>query len=54
MSEFLPFALPLIGDEEINEEVIRVLKLMPDWLPGMQEGNAIAVRYALPFSLILE
>lgn len=34
-------------DPEYNEEVLRVAKLMPDWIPGKQSGKAIRVKYML-------
>lgn len=37
-----------------NEEVIRILKLMPRWLPGIQFRRAVPVRYSLPISFYLE
>jgi protein TonB len=33
-----------------DEEAIRVLKKMPDWLPGKQGGKTISVRYHLPIA----
>ncbi|MDJ1503133.1 energy transducer TonB [Xanthocytophaga agilis] len=33
-----------------DEEVIRVIKLMPKWIPGMQGGKTVAVRYVLPIN----
>lgn len=34
--------------KEFDEEVIRVLKLMPDWKPGTQRGKAVKVKMNLP------
>ncbi len=31
-----------------DEEVMRVIGLMPKWKPGIQDGKAVAVRYRLP------
>ncbi|MBE9484343.1 MAG: energy transducer TonB [Bacteroidetes bacterium] len=36
------------GGEEFDREVIRALKLMPDWIPGRQRGKAVPVLYTLP------
>ena len=36
-----------------DEEAIRVMKLMPKWKPGMQNGNPIKVYYTLPISFYL-
>jgi len=32
----------------LDEEVIRVIKGMPDWNPGMQHGKNVNVRYRIP------
>jgi TonB family protein len=37
----------------MDEEVIRVVKLMPAWNPGMQDGKAIATKFNLPVSFTL-
>lgn len=41
---------------DCDQEVIRVVKLMPRWKPGRQGGENISVRYALPvgFSVRIE
>ncbi|RLD31202.1 MAG: hypothetical protein DRI83_12800 [Bacteroidetes bacterium] len=36
------------GGEEFDREVIRALKLMPEWIPGRQRGKAVPVLYTLP------
>src|SRR5690554_2918904 len=40
-------------DPLLDAEALRVLKLMPDWKPGKQRGQAVNVRFTLPvvFSL---
>lgn len=35
-------------------EAIRIVKSMPNWLPGMRDGKAAAVTYMIPVSFILE
>ena len=35
-------------DPTLDAEAVRVLKLMPDWKPGKQRGQAVNVRYTLP------
>ncbi len=35
-------------NEKFNAEAIRVVKAMPAWTPGKQNGRAVNVRYALP------
>ena len=34
--------------KDFDEEVMRVVKKMPKWKPGMQQGNPVAVYYNLP------
>jgi protein TonB len=34
--------------ETLTQEVFRLLKLMPNWTPGMQDGKTVSVRYILP------
>ena len=36
------------GGEEFNKEVIRVLKKMPDWIPGKAKGENVSVYYTIP------
>lgn len=36
--------------ESLDAESIRVIKLMPNWSPGMQKGKAVRVRYTLPIN----
>lgn len=31
-----------------DEEAIRVIKMMPKWKPGKQNGRAVKVRFVLP------
>jgi len=35
-------------DPECSEEVIRVIKLMPKWIPGRQNGTPVPVYYVFP------
>jgi periplasmic protein TonB len=37
--------------EKLNEEVIRVIKLMPKWTPGIQNGQAVDVYFTLPVQI---
>lgn len=39
--------------ESIDAEAIRVIKAMPNWLPGKQKGRAVKVRYKMPISFKL-
>ena len=36
-----------------DEEVIRVVKLMPNWIPGKQDGKPVPVQYNLPIKFNL-
>ena len=35
-------------DAELDKEAIRVIGSMPKWIPGMQKGKAVKVRYTVP------
>ena len=39
--------------KEIDEEALRVIKLMPDWIPGKQNGRAVNVQQTLPINFTL-
>jgi len=41
-------ALLQSGGDDFDKEVLRVIKKMPRWKPGMQHGNKVAVYYHLP------
>ncbi len=36
-----------------DEETLRVIKMMPDWIPGQHRGKAVSVKYNLPVSFKL-
>ncbi len=38
----------------MDEESVRVLKLSPKWIPGMENGEKVRVQYAIPISYTLE
>ena len=38
----------------LDAEAIRVIGLLPDWIPGKQNGKAIDVSYTLPIEFKLE
>ena len=40
-------------DPSLDAEAIRIVKAMPRWTPGMQDGKALAVRYTLPVNFSL-
>lgn len=37
-------------DPQLDEEALRVVKSMPNWTPGMQNGKAVRVKYYVPIS----
>ena len=41
-------------DEELDAEAVRVVKSMPKFTPGRQDGKAVAVWYTLPISFKLQ
>ncbi|MBA4196065.1 MAG: hypothetical protein C0459_00795 [Chitinophaga sp.] len=40
------------GREDLNKEVIRVLRKMPKWKPGMQNGRAVPVYFKVPITFM--
>ena len=40
------------GNEKLDEESIRLVKSMPRWNPGKQNGENVRCRYSLPVSFI--
>lgn len=36
-----------------GEEAVRLVKLMPKWIPGKQNGNLVAVEYNLPIKFVI-
>lgn len=38
------------GDASLDKEAIRVLRSMPDWIPGKQRGYPVPVKYTLPIN----
>ena len=37
----------------MDHEAMRVVRMMPDWVPGKQDGKAVAVQYTLPVKFAL-
>ncbi len=37
-----------------DEEAMRVVKMMPNWIPGMDKGKKVAVQFNLPFKFALD
>ena len=40
------------GGNEFNDEVLRVLKKMPSWIPGKSKGQNVPVYYIIPVKFI--
>ena len=41
-------------DPSLDKEAVRVVKAMPKWIPGKQNGQAVTVRYTLPVTFRLQ
>jgi protein TonB len=48
------FELVQDGGTDFNNEVIRVLKKMPTWIPGKTKGQNVSVYYTIPVKFISE
>ena len=48
------FELVQDGGTDFNNEVIRVLKKMPAWIPGKSKGQNVSVYYTIPVKFISE
>jgi len=40
------------GRDDLNKEVLRVLRKMPKWKPGMQNGRAVPVYFKVPVTFM--
>ena len=38
----------------LDAEALRIVKLMPNWIPGMQDGKAVRVQYNIPIYFKLD
>ena len=41
-------------DPSLDKEAVRVLKSMPKWIPGKQNGSAVRVKYTVPVTFKLQ
>ena len=41
-------------DSSLDKEAVRVVKSMPHWIPGKQNGSAVRVKYTLPVTFKLQ
>lgn len=46
------FKVTQSGGRNFDEEVIRVLRKMPKWKPGIQNGRAVALTYTQPVTFV--
>lgn len=46
------FVNVLDGGDEFNKEVVRVLKKMPEWIPGSSNGENVSVYYTIPIKFV--
>ena len=42
------------GTKSLDDEALRVVKQMPDWTPGRDNGKAVNVQYTLPVTFRLK
>ena len=40
--------------DDLDAEAVRVIELMPKWIPGMQKGEAVRVKYTVPVTFRLQ
>jgi protein TonB len=40
------------GRNDLDNEVVRVIKKMPRWKPGLQNGRSVAVYYKVPVTFV--
>mgnify|MGYP000517329321 CR=1 FL=1 len=41
-------------DPSLDREAMRVVKAMPKWTPGKQNGSAVRVKYQVPVTFRLQ
>ena len=41
-------------DPSLDKEAVRVIKSMPKWIPGKQNGSAVRVKYTVPVTFRLQ
>ena len=40
-------------EPSLNEEALRIIKMLPQWKPGTLKGKAVKVKYAVPVAFKL-
>ena len=41
-------------DSSLDQEAVRVIKMMPKWIPGKQNGETVRVSYTVPINFVLD
>ena len=41
-------------DSDLDQEALRVVRQMPEWKPGKQDGSTVRVKFHLPIKFMLE
>jgi len=41
-------------DSALDQEAVRVIKAMPKWIPGKQNGETVRVSYTIPINFVLQ
>ena len=41
-------------DPAVDKEAVRVVKSMPKWIPGRQNGEAVRVSFTVPINFVLQ
>lgn len=39
----------IAGGKNLDQEVLRVIGIMPDWIPGELHGKKVAIKFTMPF-----
>jgi len=47
------FSILTSPSEELSEETLRVLRLMPKWIPGIREGKPAGIKFWMPVKFTL-
>jgi len=42
------------GNDAVDEEVLRMIRSMPQWTPGSQNGKPVSVLYNLPITICIK
>lgn len=42
------------GNKSLDKEALRVVKKMPNWIPGKQNGKVVDVKYNIPITFKMQ